>query len=213
MMMSIFPSYPSNILRFCSLTNLLALHTIAAVHDDRHPRLLTPAAAAPDIDLPAGHAHPGCAARSEAPLTFSLGSLRFTVSGPTETARLTFDLTNIATNYTSRCAMEGPELLAPPLGPDPDPGDSDGLWLPCGDVSESSGVAARGEYCNLETLVLFKRYGGGGGGDGDGDDEESHARLVVNQTWYCDDVSPEYPISFRGTSDTKLANIACVTSV
>lgn len=89
--------------------------------------------------------------------------------------------------------MEGPELLAPPLGPDPDPGDSDGLWLPCGDVSESSGVAARGEYCNLETLVLFKRYGGGGGGDGDGDDEESHARLVVNQTWYCDDVSPEYP--------------------
>ncbi|EMR70853.1 hypothetical protein UCREL1_2104 [Eutypa lata UCREL1] len=173
MMMSIFPSYPSNILRFCSLTNLLALHTIAAVHDDRHPRLLTPAAAAPDIDLPAGHAHPGCAARSEAPLTFSLGSLRFTVSGPTETARLTFDLTNIATNYTSR----------------------DGLWLPCGDVSESSGVAARGEYCNLETLVLFKRYGGGGGGDGDGDDEESHAR-----------------ISFRGTSDTKLANIACVTS-
>ncbi|RYP02216.1 hypothetical protein DL764_005896 [Monosporascus ibericus] len=138
---------------------------------------------------PAGHDTPMCAAISENFINFQLQGFEYRVPDPPETARLTFNITHSATRYTSQCDMEGPEL-APGAG-----GSGQDIWVPCGDVSESTGIS--GEYCDLKTYVLFER------------DSE---RLVINQTWYCDDVTPEYPIAFTGTADYVVANLTCSSS-
>ncbi|RYO95272.1 hypothetical protein DL762_000155 [Monosporascus cannonballus] len=138
---------------------------------------------------PAGHDTPMCAAISENFINFHLQDFEYRVPDPPETARLTFNITHSATRYTSQCEMEGPEL-APLAG-----GSGQEIWIPCGDVSESTGLS--GEYCDLKTYVLFER---------------DTARLAINQTWYCDDVTPEYPIAFTGTADYVVADLTCSAS-
>ncbi|KAI0459457.1 hypothetical protein F5B21DRAFT_303025 [Xylaria acuta] len=140
---------------------------------------------------PAGHDTPLCSARSEAPSTFSIKNIRYSLQDPPVLAHFQLDVTNPATNYTTKCNLDGPQLAPGPLGKD----SVEDMWTPC----ENRAVAPGEErYYTVDTDVLFERQS---------------KLLVINQTWYCDDVNPEYPIAFKGTAETRLVNLNCTSSV
>ncbi|KAI1423927.1 hypothetical protein F5Y12DRAFT_496621 [Xylaria sp. FL1777] len=136
---------------------------------------------------PAGHDTPLCSARSEAPSMFSVKSIGYSLQNPPTVAHLQLDVTNPATNYTTVCRLDGPQLT-------PGAVSVDDMWTPC----ENRTVAPGEErYYTVDTDVLFER---------------NSKLLVINQTWYCDDVNPEYPIAFKGTAETRLVNLNCTNS-
>jgi len=120
---------------------------------------------------PAGHDTPLCSARSEAPSMFSVKNISYNLRSPPSAAHLRLDVTNPATNYTTKCDLDGPQLAPGPAGK-PSVGD---MWTACEDRTVAPGEE---RYYTVDTDVLFHR--------------ESKL-LVINQTWYCDDVNPEYP--------------------
>jgi hypothetical protein len=120
---------------------------------------------------PAGHDTTLCSARSEAPSVFSIKNIKYQLRNPPTIAHFQLEATNPATNYTSRCNLDGPQLT---------PGPSrvvsvDDMWTPCEDRTVTPGEE---RYYTVDTDVLFDR---------------KSTLLVINQTWYCDDVNPEYP--------------------
>ncbi|KAI8959228.1 hypothetical protein F5Y11DRAFT_362069 [Daldinia sp. FL1419] len=135
---------------------------------------------------PAGHDTPLCSATSEAPNTFSVRNIKYALRNPPLVGRLQLDVTNRATNVTTHCDIAGPQLTPGSFRP----GDPDEFWTSC-DEEPPEGSE---RFYTVNTDVLFDREA---------------SRLVINQTWYCDDVTPEYPIAFKGTADTKLANLTC----
>ncbi|KAI1478795.1 hypothetical protein F4774DRAFT_410499 [Daldinia eschscholtzii] len=140
---------------------------------------------------PAGHDTPLCSATSEAPNTFNVRNIKYALRNPPLVGRLQLDVTNRATNVTTHCDIAGPQLTPGPFRP----GNPDELWTSCDGEDEPPEGEER--YYTVDTDVLFDR---------------KSTRLVINQTWYCDDVTPEYPIAFKGTAETQLANITCDTN-
>ncbi|KAI1356459.1 hypothetical protein F5Y01DRAFT_78198 [Xylaria sp. FL0043] len=140
---------------------------------------------------PAGHDTPLCSARSEAPSMFSISNIAYSMQNPPTTAHLRLDVTNLATNYTTICNLEGPQLIP---GLDPDSVPVENLWTPCENRTVVPGEA---RYYTVDTDVLFER---------------NSKLLIVNQTWYCDDVNPAYPIAFKGTAKTRLVTLNCTNS-
>lgn len=142
---------------------------------------------------PPGHDFPSCAARSEQPTSFRVRRLTYNssnqvVSGvrggsrgkggregrraTTASPRLQFDLTNNSNNYTVHCDMTSERFAG---GGGSGSGDDDPTsWVSCG----GGGTMRIPEVYNISTFVQFDR---------------PSANLVVNQTWFCDDVNPEYP--------------------
>jgi hypothetical protein len=155
---------------------------------------------------PAGHNFPSCSARSEQPTSFTIAQLEYASSNAagsgvaarrggdgggggalgwlrrratTAVPRLQFALTNNANNYTKHCDIASDKLATA----DSTVGGADGArgrfdpdaWLPC--AGDDVDKPVDGVYKVL-THVQFHR---------------DTQYLVVNQTWYCDDVSPQSP--------------------
>ncbi|KAI8635261.1 hypothetical protein F5Y19DRAFT_469131 [Xylariaceae sp. FL1651] len=139
---------------------------------------------------PAGHDTPLCSARSEAPSMFSVRNIKYQLRNPPTIAHFELDVTNPATNYTSTCNLSGPQLAPGPIGK----GSVTDMWTPC---ENRTVLPGEDKYYTVDTDVLFDRQS---------------KLLVINQTWYCDDVNPEYPIAFKGTAEAKLVNLNCTNS-
>ncbi|TGJ85275.1 hypothetical protein E0Z10_g3480 [Xylaria hypoxylon] len=122
---------------------------------------------------PAGHDTPLCSARSEGPSMFSIKNIAYSLRNPPIDAHLQLEVTNPATNYTTRCNLDGPQLTPGSTGK----GSVDDMWTPC---ENRTVVPGEERYYTVDTDVLFDR---------------NSKLLVINQTWYCDDVNPEYPTS------------------
>ncbi|KAL7629707.1 hypothetical protein AAE478_001230 [Parahypoxylon ruwenzoriense] len=140
---------------------------------------------------PAGHDTPLCSATSEAMNTFTVQNIKYDLRNPPLVGRLQLDVTNRATNVTTRCDIAGPQLTPGHYGED----NTEDLWTSCDNRPETPEGGER--YYTIDTDVLFDR---------------DSTQLVINQTWYCDEVNPEYPIAFKGTAETMLGNLTCVTS-
>ncbi|KAJ2987918.1 hypothetical protein NUW58_g4245 [Xylaria curta] len=110
---------------------------------------------------PFGHDTPLCSARSEAPSMFSIKNIKYSLRDPPTTALFQLDVTNPATNYTTKCNLDGPQLAPGPPGKD----SVADMWTPC----ENRTVAPGEErYYTVDTDVLFER---------------KSRLLVINQTW------------------------------
>ncbi|KAF3066466.1 hypothetical protein GL218_09008 [Daldinia childiae] len=121
---------------------------------------------------PAGHDTPLCSATSEAPNTFNVQNIKYALRNPPLVGRLQLDVTNRATNVTTHCDIAGPQLTPSQF----ESGNPDELWTSCDEDVEPPAGSER--YYTVDTDVLFDR---------------KSTRLVINQTWYCDDVTLEYP--------------------
>ncbi|KAI0871434.1 hypothetical protein GGS24DRAFT_492218 [Hypoxylon argillaceum] len=66
--------------------------------------------------------------------------------------------------------------------------------------------------CSLDGTQLTPAPSGNGSVDDMWTPCENRTLLVINQTWYYDDVNPEYPIAFKGTAETRLFNLNCTSS-
>ncbi|KAI0134973.1 hypothetical protein F4814DRAFT_443800 [Daldinia grandis] len=140
---------------------------------------------------PAGHDTPLCSATSEAPNTLNVRNIKYALRNPPLIGRLQLDVTNRATNATTHCDIAVLQLTPGQFGS----GSSDELWTSCDEDDEP--LAGSKRYYTISTDVLFDR---------------KSTRLAVNQTWYCDDATPEYPITFKGTVETQLTNLTCDTN-
>ncbi|KAI1871421.1 uncharacterized protein JN550_004415 [Neoarthrinium moseri] len=136
---------------------------------------------------PPGHDFPLCSARSEQPTSFRIGNLKYSHEKASPAAHLEFDLLNNSNNLTRHCSMADASFVAAGGQVKSE------AWTAC----DNADVVKIPEAYDVTTLVRFDR---------------ASVNLVVNQTWYCDDVNPEYPIGFHGTSDDKVQNFTCIST-
>ncbi|KAI0127994.1 hypothetical protein BJ170DRAFT_595836 [Xylariales sp. AK1849] len=138
---------------------------------------------------PPGHDFPSCTARSEAPTSFKVQGFQYHHGTSSPAAQLKFDLTNVANNHTSHCNMTSDQFAL-------NHGNSENpaiAWTAC----EDADMVKISELYDISTLVKF---------------DSNSTNLIVNQTWYCDDVNPEYPIAFFGQSKGQISNFTCTSS-
>ncbi|RYC59707.1 hypothetical protein CHU98_g6494 [Xylaria longipes] len=194
-------------------------------------KLLEPLELSPYIPrAPPGHDSPGCSSRSESPswtisgLEWRTGGRNYTwqswvtsgtgivgVGMRTQKSSITMGrllTSNIAVNITSRATQQtflcvwhsqGHEtsnvtiLIQPPSGVIPFPLDQEPAWYRC-DTHSLNEHRNRTHNYEIETLVRVI---------------SAEEKLLVNQTWYCDDEGPASPAKFYAVGSVELPSLNC----
>ncbi|KAI1180320.1 hypothetical protein F4777DRAFT_574083 [Nemania sp. FL0916] len=189
-------------------------NTCTSANSIRIPiKLLEPLELAPYIPPgPPGHATPGCMHESESP-SWSISDFQWRTGGFNYTwtswlsngtaiggaGSLRLNITNSATQHTFSCIIRGVghevanvTIIDPP-GLLPVPTDPGEVWFPCNTHS----LNENGEYThNYEVETMVRLIG-------------QEKRLLMNQTWYCDDESPASPAKFYAVGEAKLPSLEC----
>ncbi|KAI1133298.1 hypothetical protein F5Y10DRAFT_287682 [Nemania abortiva] len=166
-------------------------------------KLLEPVELSPYIPpAPAGHDSPGCASRSESP-SWTISGLEWRTGGRNYTWQgwaTTVNITNHANKQAFSCAWiaQGKETsnvtnIDPPSGTFPGPLDPGPMWYSC-DTHSLNENGNRSHNYEVETTVRLI---------------SSEERLLVNQTWYCDDEGAASPTKFYATGAIELPNLKC----
>jgi hypothetical protein len=99
--------------------------------------------------------------------TFDVRNINYRRQTSSQDAQLVFDLRNSANNQTSHCNMTSSVFTQ-------DATNSDTSWVSC----DNGDVMNIPEAYNIKTLVQFNKISN---------------YITLNQTWYCDEINPEYP--------------------
>ncbi|KAI0451698.1 hypothetical protein F5B21DRAFT_369402 [Xylaria acuta] len=177
-------------------------------------RLLEPIELSPYIPpAPPGHDSPGCISRSKIP-SWTISSLEWRTGGKNYTwqswiingtgiagvGMVKLNVTSHATQQTFSCVWQsrGQEtsnvtIIDPPSGVLPFPLDPGPAWYRC-DTHGLNEHENRTHNYEVETLVRLI---------------STEQRLLVNQTWYCDDEGPVSPAKFHAVGAVELSSLSC----
>ncbi|KAI1748696.1 hypothetical protein F4782DRAFT_515941 [Xylaria castorea] len=162
---------------------------------------------------PPGHDSPGCSSRSKYP-SWTISSFEWRTGGRNYTWQswvtsetgivgvgiVKLNITSRATQQTFSCVWhsQGQEtsnvtITGPPSGVFPFPLDPGPAWYRCNTYSLNENENRPHNY-EVETLVRLI---------------STEERLLVNQTWYCDDEGPAYPTKFYAVGAVELPSLSC----
>ncbi|KAJ8128984.1 hypothetical protein O1611_g4650 [Lasiodiplodia mahajangana] len=177
-------------------------------------KLLEPVQLSPYIPpAPPGHDSPRCASRSESPswtisgLEWRTGGRNYTWQGWVDAGwgivgvgMVKLNITNRANNQAFSCVWRasGKETsnvtnIDPPSGLAPFPLDPGPMWYSCNTHSLNENGNRSHNYEVETTMRLIS----------------TEERLMVNQTWYCDDEGSASPAKFYAVGAMKLPNLKC----
>ncbi|KAI0446189.1 hypothetical protein F4803DRAFT_504822 [Xylaria telfairii] len=177
-------------------------------------KLLEPIKLSPYIPpAPPGHDSPGCSFRSKSP-SWTISDLEWRTGGKNYTwqswiisgtgiagvGMVKLNITSKATQQTFSCVWhsQGQEtsnvtIIGPPSGVFPFPLDPGPAWYRCDTHSLNENENRTHNY-EVETLVRLI---------------SGEKRLLVNQTWYCDDEEPASPVKFYAVGAVELPSLSC----
>ncbi|KAI0186391.1 hypothetical protein EV127DRAFT_346213 [Xylaria flabelliformis] len=172
-------------------------------------KLLEPIELLPYIPpAPPGHDSPGCGSRSKSP-TWTISGFEWRTGGrnytwqswvSSGTGIVGVGMVNRATQQTFSCIWHGQgqetsnvTVTNPPSGTLPFPLDPGPAWYRCNTSSLNENQNRTHNY-EVETVVRLI---------------STEERLLVNQTWYCDDEDPASPTKFYAVATVELPALSC----